>query len=188
MQKTLILLVSMLLMSCITTTPAPDITYYLFDAEPIIHKEKTSRSLVELREVKLPDYLSSNHLVMLDSGHVLIKANYHSWADSLDEAMQRALVNDLNNLSEDNAFVTWCESCKKNMSVGVTVEHFYPSIDGKLLLSGYFEIMGLQDENELTRFQLLSDLDSNGYANAVKQMRSQVRSLAERINAVIDKE
>jgi uncharacterized lipoprotein YmbA len=188
MQKPLILVISMLLMSCITTGPAPDIRYYLFDAEPPVQKEKAARLIIELKDVKLPDYLSTNQLVMLDSEHILIKANYHSWADSLDESIQRALVNDLNNLSKDKEFVAGCENCKKSASLSVTVEHFYPSTGGKLLLSGSFEFMDPQNENQLTRFQLLNELDSDGYANAVKQMRAQVSDLAESIIAAIDNE
>jgi uncharacterized lipoprotein YmbA len=188
MQKTLVLIFSMLLMSCISSKPAPDVTYYLLDAGPNIQKKKAADGLIEVKEVRLPDYLSTNQLVMLDSGHTLIKSSYHSWADSLDESMQRALVNDLNNLSEQNEFVAWCENCSKSMSVSITVEHFYPSIDGKLLLSGYFEVIDTQDENNVTRFQLVNELESDGYANSVKQMRHQIRDLAGSISAVINGE
>lgn len=173
------LLLSLMSVSCATNTRAPEITYYLFDAQPLAQKQKKTNSRISVNKVNLPDYLSTNQLVMRDSGHILIKANYHSWADSLDEAMQRALVNDLNHLNDDTQFVHRCDACR---SVRVTVEHFYPSANGTLLLSGFFEVSTPNKAEQLTRFQLLSELDSDGYASAVKQMRIQVSTLAEQIS------
>lgn len=186
----LVLSVALMLTSCTTSTRAPDTTYYLFDAQPIAPKKKQTSTRIKVNKINLPDYLSTNQLVMRDSGHILIKANYHSWADSLDEAMQRALVNDLNQKNDDKEFVNWCDAC---VSVSVTVEHFYPSADGTLLLSGYFEVSTpnsaaqyskvQNSETQLERFQLLSDLESDGYSSAVKQMRSQIKTLAEQISS-----
>jgi uncharacterized lipoprotein YmbA len=169
----------LLLAACSTTTQAPDTTYYLFDAEPMAQKQKSAEARIRLNQVNIPDYLSTNQLVMRDSGHILIKANYHSWADSLDEAIQRALMNDLNNLNLQNEFVAWCDECAE---LSVTIEHFYPSSNGKLLLSGFFEISGKDGMHKISRFQLVDELSSDGYANAVKQMRKQVGELATLIN------
>ena len=180
MQKMSLLMVFCLFLSaCSTTSQAPDITYYLFDAEPVAQKQKVDKTRVMLNKVRVPDYLSTNQLVMRDSGHILIKANYHSWADSLDEAIQRALLSDLNHLNDDKEFVSACNDC---VSVTVTVEHFYPSSDGKLLLSGSFEVATEKGQNTISRFQLLEELHGDGYANAVKQMRQQVAQLAIQIN------
>jgi uncharacterized lipoprotein YmbA len=180
MQKISLLIVAwVFLAACTTTSQAPDTTYYLFDAEPVSQKQKVAKTRIMLRKVSVPDYLSTNQLVMRDSGHILIKANYHSWADSLDESIQRALISDLNNLNDDMEFVMACIDC---VSVKVTIEHFYPSSDGKLLLSGSFEVSSSTGEYTISRFQLLDELEGDGYANAVKQMRKQVRLLALRIN------
>jgi len=180
MQKMFISIVScLLLMSCGTTSQAPDPIYYLFDAEPAAQKQKVVAVRIKLEKINLPDYLSTNQLVMRDSGQVLIKANYHSWADSLDDAIGRALLNDLNNLNDQSEFVAWCLSCD---SIRVTIEHFYPAADGKLLLSGFFEIASKNGANELSRFQFVDNLSVDGYANAVKQMREQVSTLAAQIN------
>jgi uncharacterized lipoprotein YmbA len=180
MQKMFILIVfCVLLMSCGITSQAPASTYYLLDAEPLAQKQKVTSARIKLEKINIPDYLSTNHLVMRDSGHILIKANYHSWADSLDDSIQRALLNDLNNLNEQIEFVGWCIDCN---SISVTIEHFYPAADGKLLFSGFFELSSKDHEIKLFRFQLVDDLSSDGYANAVKQMREQVGNLAAQIN------
>ncbi|MFT4732152.1 MAG: putative lipoprotein YmbA [Gammaproteobacteria bacterium] len=180
MQKMFILIVfCVLLMSCGITSQAPASTYYLLDAEPLAQKQKVTSARIKLEKINIPDYLSTNHLVMRDSGHILIKANYHSWADSLDDSIQRALLNDLNNLNEQIEFVGWCIDCN---SISVTIEHFYPAADGKLLFSGFFELSSKDHETKLFRFQLVDDLSSDGYANAVKQMREQVGNLAAQIN------
>jgi len=180
MQKVPILVVFCLLVSaCGTMKQAPDVTYYLFDADPVAQKYKATELKIKIEKVTLPDYLSSSELVMRESGHVLIKANYHSWADSLDESIQRALLNDLNNMNAESEFVVWCSPCD---SISVTIEHFYPSAEGKLLLSGFFEVSKSKGENKLSYFQLVDELSVDGYANAVKQMRAQIAELAAQIN------
>ena len=180
MQKVSMLVVFCLLVSaCGTLKQAPDTTYYLFDADPVAQQHKVTEARIKLEKVTLPDYLSGSQLVMRESEHELIKANYHSWADSLDESIERALLNDLNNINAENEFVVWCSPCD---SISVTIEHFYPSAEGKLLLSGYFEISKSKGENKLSHFQLLDELSVDGYANAVKQMRAQISELAAQIN------
>lgn len=180
MQKLIMLSpVLLLLMSCSAGPQAPDTVYYLLDAEPAAHTSKNSEASIRLEKVNLPNYLNTNQLVMRDSGHILLKANYHSWADSLDESIQRALLGDLNAMNAKNEFVVWCNDC---IGIRVFIEHFYPSSEGKLLLSGHFEISGLDNKKRLTRFQFNNDLQEAGYANAVKQMRDQVNALAEHIN------
>lgn len=180
MQKVSILFLSCLfLAACGTMKQAPDTTYYLFDADPVAQKEKLTETRIKLENVNLPDYLSGNQLVMRDSGHILIQANYHSWADSLDESIQRALLNDLNNINTQSEFVVRCSPCD---SISVTIEHFYPSAEGKLLLSGFFEISKHKGKNKLSYFQLVDELSVDGYPNAVKQMRVQISELAAQIN------
>ena len=180
MQKVSMLAVFCLLVSaCGTMKQAPDTTFYLFDADPLAQQHKATDVRIKLEKINLPDYLSSNQLVMRKSGHLLIKANYHSWADSLDESIQRALLNDLNSMHAESEFVVWCSPCD---SISVTIEHFYPSAEGKLLLSGFFEISKSEGENKLSYFQLEDELILDGYANAVKQMRAQISELAAKIN------
>lgn len=180
MQKVSILVVFCFFVSaCGTMKQAPDITYYLFDADPVVQTYKGIETRIKFEKVNLPDYLSGNELVMRESGHVLIKANYHSWAASLDESIHRALLNDLNNMNAKNEFVVWCSPCD---SISVTIEHFYPSAEGKLLLSGFYEISKNKGEKKLSYFQLVDELDIDGYANAVKQMRAQISELAVQIN------
>ncbi|MFT6084842.1 MAG: putative lipoprotein YmbA [Glaciecola sp.] len=183
MQKMFMLIVfCFLLMSCGITSQAPVPTYYLLDAKPLAQKQKVTSARIKLEKINIPAYLSTNQLVMRDSGHILIKASYHSWADNLDDAIQRALLNDLNNLNEQSDFVAWCSDCD---SISVTIEHFYPAADGKLLLSGFYELSSKNDDPKLFRFQLVDDLNSDGYANAVKQMREQVGNLAAQINQAL---
>lgn len=184
MQKMFILIVFCFsLMSCGISSQAPAPTYYLLDAAPLVQKHKLTNNRIKLEKINIPDYLSTNQLVMRDSGHVLVKANYHSWADGLDDAIQRALLSDLNNLNAQSEFVAWCSDCD---SINLTIDHFYPAVDGKLLLSGFFELSSKNKETRLFRFQLIDDLSIDGYANAVKQMREQVGSLANKINQALE--
>ncbi len=180
------LCVVMLVSSCSTTVQAPDTTYYLFDANPVAQPNKDAKAKVMLDIVTLPDYLKTNQLVMKDGDNKLIKANYHSWADGLGEAMQRALLNDLNSAMKDTEWLDFCRKCTK---VKVTVEHFYPDREGKVLLSGSFRITETAAEPSMKvyRFHYTDTLDKDGYAGAVTQMRAVSKNLSHDIsNAIIE--
>ncbi|MEQ3653285.1 MAG: ABC-type transport auxiliary lipoprotein family protein [Glaciecola sp.] len=172
------------LSACGTTVQAPDTTYYLFDANPVAQLNKEAKTSVMLDIVSLPDYLKTNQLVMKEGDNQLIKANYHSWADGLGEAMQRALLNDLN---ASMAETEWLDFCRKCTKVKVTIEHFYPDRNGEVLLSGSFRI-SKRNEHTATRvfrFHYTDILEKGGYAGAVKKMRALSKKLSHEISNVI---
>lgn len=172
------------LSACGTTIQAPDTTYYLFDANPVAQVSKQAKASVMLDIVSLPDYLKTNQLVMKDGDNKLIKAHYHSWADGLGEAMQRALLNDLNSTMSE---IDWLDYCRKCTKVKITVEHFYPDRSGEVLLSGLFKISerGEKANTEVFRFHYTDTLESDGYAGAVKQMRVLSKQLSSDISTAI---
>ena len=172
------------LSACGTTAQAPDTSYYLFDANPVEPVDKEVRASVMLDIVSLPDYLKTSQLVMKDGENRLIKANYHNWADGLGEAMQRALLNDLNTAMRDTEWLDFCRKCTK---VKVTIEHFYPEREGNVLLSGSFRVVEPEDPSRarVFRFHYTDTLKQDGYASAVKQMRVLSKSLSHDISRAL---
>ena len=182
----LVMSITIGLSACGTTVQAPDTTYYLFDANPVAQLNKEAKTSVMLDIVSLPDYLKTNQLVMKEGDNQLIKANYHSWADGLGEAMQRALLNDLN---ASMAETEWLDFCRKCTKVKVTIEHFYPDRNGEVLLSGSFRV-SKRNEHTATRvfrFHYTDTLEKDGYTGAVKKMRALSKKLSHDIsNAIVE--
>ncbi|MFC3123107.1 PqiC family protein [Agaribacter flavus] len=166
-----------------SSAPSSDLQqhYYVFDANPLpqVNRIPDNANVIEIRSVKLPRYLNGDQLVMQAKDHRFIKANYHSWADNLHAAIKRALINDINQLEGKYFAVNSCENCKQ---LSVYIEHFYPSEEGLLLLSGYLAVTQPNGVSSIRHFYNKSQLREAGYANAVKQMREQIRVLASEIN------
>jgi uncharacterized lipoprotein YmbA len=149
--------------------------YYLFDANPSKLLAKPSATNIMLSEVKLPLYLNSSNLVMLDQNLNIVPANFHVWADSLDKAIQRALLNDLNASSAAFQFVKRCQQCT---SIVLQIDHFYPTSDGQVLLSGHWYIA---QSDETIPFFIEDKLEESGYSNAVLRMRAQIKVLSQQM-------
>lgn len=180
-------MLSLWLFGC-TSSPhiEENVTYYIFDANPLPQTTEHASNLtpVNIAAVKLPRYLSGDHLIMQSQDHSFVRANYHSWADNLDAAIKRAIISDVNQTNSKFYAVNKCQTCT---SITVHIEHFYPTDGGDILLSGYTEQNSGNSENKITRFYYKTALESAGYANAVKQMRKQVSLLTKDVLKSLDK-
>ena len=92
---------------------------------------------VQVSSVRLPDYLKQPNLVMREDTNELRMANYHSWADNLSDAIQRVVINDANQLNSAYSFVSRCDACP---SVTISIEHFYPTRSGQVVLAGTLKL------------------------------------------------
>jgi uncharacterized lipoprotein YmbA len=170
------LLVIFVISACSSTdSDQPETVYYLFDANPSQLPVKSSATKVKLSNVSLALYLKTSNLIMLDEASNVVPANFHLWADGLESAIKRALLNDLNSESEHIQFVQTCHDC---VSIMVHVDHFYPNNQGKVLLAGHWLI---EDSNMTIPFYIEDELEEDGYAHAVLKMRAQVKRLSKRI-------
>lgn len=171
MKNTLILPVLFGLTACAFNDPAPVITYYLLDPHPAESNMTLDHTRVQVSSVRLPDYLKQPNLVMREDTNELRMANYHSWADNLSDAIQRVVINDANQLNSAYSFVSRCDACP---SVTISIEHFYPTRSGQVVLAGTFEIVAAEGQSNATlvrQFSFSHPIEKEGYDNAVEQMR-----------------
>lgn len=173
-------LMLILISACSTTQLAPPINYYLLDTKPASPGQKLSSNLVQIKAVELPDYLEQPQLIIRENDHRLRIANYHSWADNLGDSIRRVLLSELNSLNQDFSFTNKCDQCR---ALRISIDHFYPTADGQVVLSGLFESVTVQGDRQVEQFLLSADLKTDGFDNSVSQMRE----LLSRLSAKIDK-
>lgn len=164
------------LFGCSSTSP--QVNYYLLDSEPKAIQNKAALKTVQLNPIHLPRYLDQPQLVTRDNNQKLIIANYHSWADDMSNAIRRILVNDLNNSIDDIFYIESCQNCE---SLTISIEHFYPTVNGEVVLSGKYH-RKKNNKNHHATFFLTDDLERDGYDHAVKKMRQLLQKLAHQIN------
>jgi len=172
-------LVLFALSGCVNTTPATDSYYYILDTMP--QQKITAVNVVEnleqikVRPVTLPDYLNQPNLVLKLSDHQIKIANYHFWAENLRQSIQRVLINELN---ANNSEISFTQACAKCDELVITIDHFYPTQNGEVVLVGSYYLTSNYTQN---RFILKRELEQGGYNEAVSAMRALLTDLAEQI-------
>lgn len=172
---TLIILIS----GCATSSPAPSIIYYLLDdsRELINSPKKAKATEVMVLLPTLSSYLRQPNLVMKGNKQKVIVANYHLWADPLANSIHRAIKMDLISGSDDLLLVETCDDCAV---IRLVIDHFYPSLDGNVHLTGHYAIH-YQQQTANHPFSLLRVQTEDGYSAAVADMRVLVKELSHRI-------
>lgn len=177
--------------SCSTTSDTPDMHFYLLDDVPSIDSRYSDESVtdtqIQLSAIQLPDYLKQRQLVIKQNSNQLKIANYHSWADDLGDSIQRVLMNNLNaktdNYRSGYRFSGNCGSCSR---VIISIEHFYPTEQGQVVLSGSMQLIDPQGASKARNgFLFTNELAEDGYDNAVSQMRELLGELTLQINELL---
>ncbi len=165
------------LSACVTSTTTPDTFYYVLNSQSGLQSkvEKSTAKQVKIQTVKLPDYMKQANLVLKLSDHQIKLANYHFWAEDLSQSITRAIVNDLNQQHQNISFTQQCSACDK---LSITIDHFYPTEGGDVLLTGSYEMRINDKELTQARFSLKTELNEGGYDEAVAKMRQLVAELA----------
>lgn len=170
------------LFGCSSSNSSQQTKYYLFDANPKqieSTQAKLNKPQYQVSTVNLPLYLNSSSLVMKKDDMEIVIANYHRWADRLDSSITRALIDDLNHAHAQFLFVTQCNACP---SLTLNIDHFYPNAQGEVIIKGSYQLVNAQGSSQPIDFYLQSNLNEDGYAHAVMQMRGLITKLVSTIN------
>jgi len=163
------------LLSACASKSVPDTHFYLLDPAPQKLSNNYRDRLIEVSKISLPKYLKNNQLMMLGAHNRLIPANYHKWADEFGPSIRRALIVHLEVASDTTSYTDACDQCD---ALNLTIEHFYPTEDGRLIFSGNYELETIDGIAVRKRFAYEETLPQGGYAQAVKQMNALIKQLA----------
>lgn len=168
------------------TKSAPTNKYYILGETPRAG-ENDLASLVVVKRVVVPDYLKQRKLVLREQKQQLTIANFHNWVDDLPLSIQRLLTLDLNRNTEQFKRDNKCEYCNELV---LNVDHFYPTDAGTAVLAGSYSLTHTKKKGKSQQyFSYENELKSDGYAEAVYQMRQLLLRLSDDIktNALSDK-
>lgn len=118
-------------------------------------------------------------------------SHYDLWGESLTNAIEKSLKQDLNNLAEKNKVAFVAQVDKKLPSLSVEIDHFYPSAQANVILAGRYWFSANSNNAKATvsqvsipiEFNFERSLTNNGYAAAVKGMRNMITELAQKISS-----
>jgi len=164
---------------CVNSEAPPDTFYYVLDPAPQTYDAKTNATPYKIKPVVLPDYMNQPNLVLKLSDHQIKITNYHFWAADLRQSVQSVLINELNLINNAASFSNNCGQCTE---ISVYIQHYYPTEDGDVVLSGNYQINSGQQSQSLHSFSLKNSLQKGGYDEAVAAMRKLLDELAADIN------
>ncbi|MFC4701938.1 membrane integrity-associated transporter subunit PqiC [Glaciecola siphonariae] len=167
------------LTACSSSGPGPKVQYYLLDTAS--DRSLTTDGASQLAEVRVgavPDYLNQNALIMMVSEHTLEIARYHKWADRLTDSIARVVEYEYNQALIVSEADSACEQCR---SIVLFIEHFYPTADGDVFLTGFYQYNNDQSAPIKKRFNLQGRIQGDGYKAAVVEMRQLLVELSAHI-------
>lgn len=168
MKKTIFIILALSLAGCASNGIAPTVSYYtLTSPGNSLESDIPVRAPIVMSLPTLAAFLTQPKLVVGGEGNKLIFANYHQWAEPLQESILKSLVQGLN--AQTDAAFEVVGSCQLCPQVAVTIDHFYPTIDSSVVLAGHYSIThGDASRRQYFRFDRPQSVD--GYDGAVADM------------------
>ena len=179
-----------LLIGC--TSKSLSVRYYLLhtpekNLSDNMNKEKP---IVVLQLLDVAEYLRQTSLVMQVEQNQLYYSRQDVWAENLQTSFYQALLQDLNATGQRNyVALSAPEAIDATTSISVKLAHFHATDKSSVVSSGRYWLSATNAQAKKNNkrgvashtFFFESELKQDGYAQAVKQLRMLVTSLAEQI-------
>lgn len=160
----------------------PETHYYLLSHNlGEFKKAKPKTPTLYLEKITLANHLNQQALVLTQSKHKVKPANYHFWAQPLDQGIGQVLEYEINQQCACNirAERRHDSSSGTDLSITVFIEQVKMNHRGGIELSGVFKLMG--EEEKQKRFYLADTLSKSGYEAGVAKLRELIKHLAQDI-------
>ena len=164
------------------SNPAKDRYYSLVLAsEPALASESESDIRMIVGPVQLARYLDQPGLPIQTGASQIQSANHHFWAEPLDEAIAKVLVQDIAQqidavqVERDAGQWTPAAHCR----VRIEFDKFHATSDSKVVTTGRYWLHRANSSVVTKKeFNIVKTLSDDGYANAVRQLRTSLGTLA----------
>ncbi|NRA53251.1 MAG: membrane integrity-associated transporter subunit PqiC [Gammaproteobacteria bacterium] len=177
----LISLLTLLSAGCSSVKPA--LTFYQLSPPPITQQVELTSATLIIEPVTLVDYLKRPNLLLERQSGQLYVTKYQLWAEPLDQAIARTLVNHLNQSQQDfraqSHLVTRC--LKRCFRLKLFVEQFYPTERGTAVFTGKYQLFQQDKLVSQQDFNWQQDQANDGYGAAVNSLYKLTVKLASQI-------
>lgn len=163
--------------------------YYQLADAPVQRQVEQRQIQLIIEPVVLVDFLKRPNLLLKQADNTLYVTNYHVWAEPLDKAIGRAMVNFINQQSDKlRSEHRLFDQCNKTQCYRLTlfVEGFYPTKQSQVEFSGKYRLSN--NDNEIIAqqdFNLVDDLELDGYPHAVDKLQKLIHQLSSQIEQKI---
>jgi len=165
--------------------------YYQLATAPVANEVKPSAAQLIIDQVVLVDFLRRPNILLKQENNTLFVTNYHVWAEPLDKAIARTMVNFINQDSMQlRAEHQLLKQCTKNdcYRLSLFVEAFYPSSQSQVQFSGKYKLHHGDNVVVQQDFNLVNDLEIDGYPHAVEKLQQLIYQLSSHIEQKLTSE
>lgn len=139
----------------------------------VVHQQSIK---VVVQQIMLAEYLKQSNLAMQIDSHQLHYSRQNAWAEPLESAIAKALLNDLN--GEKSEFVFLSKNgplaYDHQYELVLQIDHLIATDKSTVVTSGTYWFVSV-DENNVTnhkkQFSLERRLTEDGYLHSVSQLR-----------------
>jgi uncharacterized protein len=180
------------LLSACSSAPL-SINYYLLNSNPPPSPTDLADNAikVELAEIKLADYLQQANLILQLKGNQIYYSRQDAWAENLQLAMAKSLLTDLNHSDSAIQYLNYRDphQGKASYQLVLEVDHFQATDESLAIAQGSYWLLDSANNKPIIHqtFALETELEQDGYAHAVIQLRHLLTSLSQQISEDVTK-
>ena len=144
----------------------------------------TDKHHIVVDPIHLAKFLRQDGLVMQIGEHEIVTANYHRWAEPLEDAISKLLVQELNAKSNSYQFGRMVGQWNQNAILNLRLEFdkFHATDNAQIVASGRYwfyeknKFLGVDQS-----FDISIGLTRDGYLHAVEKLEQVIGKLSEQI-------
>jgi uncharacterized lipoprotein YmbA len=193
-----VLLYSVLLLisglaGCASAPPEP-IEYYVLAPQVAATDsvvELSNKPTLVIESVELAAYLRQSGMVIQTGDNQLLVSKTHLWAESLELALPKALVRELQQQSDDYSYylktLDWIG--QTDYRLRLRIDSLQSTDQGEVVAAGRYQLISAQATTSpiFVDFNFRRDIPQDGYAAAVEQINILLGQIASAIIASTDK-
>ncbi len=150
----------------------------------------SNRVRVVVDSIQLAKFLSQDNMIIQKGEHEIYKANFHRWAEPLDQSITKLLVQKLNNKKGDSyQFVKMhgYATKKSTLHLSLEIDQFHATDNAQVILSGHYWLYNKDKSFEIIKhFNISDQLTSDGYQHSVEKLKRLLDQLANQIIGSIE--
>lgn len=153
--------------------------------------ERSNRPTLVIENVDLATYLRQAGMIIQNGTNQILVSRTHLWAESLESALPKALVRELQRQSNDYSYylksADWVG--ETDYRLRLRIDSLQSTDRGEVVSAGRYQLISAEDAGSpvVVDFNFARDLDQDGYAYAVEQMGVLIGQIAGAILASVDK-
>ncbi len=147
--------------------------------------QRADKPAVVIERVDLAEYLQQSGMVIQSGDNQLLVSRSNLWAESLELALPKALVRELQRQSDDYLFylksVDWVG--QTDYRLRIRIDSLQATDQGEVVAAGRYQLISEHDPNPqvFADFNFQRDLSQDGHAHAVEQIQALLAQIAEAV-------